>query len=330
MYVFWNFHEHTRGEVDFSSTPTHDLAGFLRACAAHGLWVNLRIGPYVCSEWTWGGLPLWLQSIANMSVRTYNPQFMTEMETWVRRVVRETRPFFADKGGPILLYQLENEYNPLSAGNPDENFKYIDWVGNALADSLALPVPLVMCNGAATGDTGAVESCNACDCEEWVGWKHWNASVGAAELRLHGKQSDKPAMWTENWMGWNSRWTWSQLTLRPEDKAFATAAFLAAGGSYNNYYMWYSGNNRGYYAGPAITTSYGDNDVPMHNDGSPHEPMFSHLGRLHEAFQAAAKVMLCQEAPQKRMLSPSLPHVYAYEYGACGGDDANTPGKNKL
>ena len=97
VYVFWNYHEHTRGEVDFSSTPTHDLAAFLAACAKHGLWVNLRIGPYVCSEWTWGGLPLWLQEISNMSVRTNNPQFMTEMERWVQRVVQETRPFFADQ-----------------------------------------------------------------------------------------------------------------------------------------------------------------------------------------------------------------------------------------
>ena len=320
VYVFWNYHEHTRGEVDFSSTPTHDFAAFLRACAAHGLWVNLRIGPYVCSEWTWGGLPLWLQDIGNMSVRTFNPQFMSEMERWVQNVVAQARPFFADHGGPVLLYQLENEYNPFGAGNVDENFKYVDWVGNTLAKSLDLPVPLVMCNGAATGDTGAVESCNSCDCEEWVGSKHWNASVSAAELKLHGKQSDKPAMWTENWMGWNSRWTWSQLAIRPEDKAFATAAFIAAGGSYNNYYMWYSGNNYGYYAGPAITTSYGDNDVPMHNDGSPHEPMFTHLGRLHAAFQAVAGVMLCQDAPVKTMLA----EVYAYEYAACGRGQSNT------
>jgi beta-galactosidase GanA len=110
VYVFWNYHEHTRGEVDFSSDPSHDLKAFVQKCAAHGLWVNLRIGPYVCSEWTWGGLPLWLQDIANMSVRTNNEPFKEEMGRWVKRVVEEVRPLFADKGGPILMYQLENEY----------------------------------------------------------------------------------------------------------------------------------------------------------------------------------------------------------------------------
>ena len=87
--------------------------------------------------------------------------------------------------------------------------------------------------------------------------------------------------------------------------------------------MWFSGNNPGYFAGPAITTSYGDNDVPMHNDGSPHEPMFTHLQWLHAAFQSVARVMLCQEAPQKRFIGPPHANVYVYEYGACGSDEGS-------
>lgn len=89
VYVFWNYHEHARGNVTFSGDA--DLATFIRACAAANLFVNLRIGPYVCSEWTWGGLPVWLQKIDGMSVRTFNNPFMVEMERWVKRVVSETR-----------------------------------------------------------------------------------------------------------------------------------------------------------------------------------------------------------------------------------------------
>ena len=131
-------------------------------------------------------------------------------------------------------HHTHRRYNPLS-GDVDENFKYIDWVGNTLAPSLGLGtvvggegggssttsgngngnstsgngtggngtggIPLIMCNGAATGDTGAVETCNSCDCEGWIQSDHWNTSVSKAKMRLHGKQDDKPAMWTENWMG---------------------------------------------------------------------------------------------------------------------------------
>ena len=78
VYVFWNFHEHTRGNVTFEAEA--DLSAFLKQAAAANLFVNLRIGPYVCSEWTWGGLPLWLQQIDGMSVRTDNAPFKAEME----------------------------------------------------------------------------------------------------------------------------------------------------------------------------------------------------------------------------------------------------------
>ena len=290
VYVFWNFHEHERGSITFADEA--DLSAFVQQAADADLWVDLRIGPYVCSEWTWGGLPLWLQDIPGMAVRTNSTAFMREMERWVRRVVAEVRPLLADRGGPIILFQLENEYPPSSDGD----YAYVAWVGE-LAASLKLGVPLVMCNGAADGDHGAVESCNGCDCEGWLE-QHYNATPGAAQLRLWGKQADKPAMWTENWMGWNTRWGWARLAMDAKQKAFATAAFLAAGGSYNNYYMWFSGNNYGYFAGPAVTTSYGD-EVALHNDGAPHEPLFSHLGRMHRAFASRAATLLCQPRPSK-------------------------------
>jgi hypothetical protein len=50
----------------------------------------------------------------------------------------------------------ENEYNPQN----EEDYKYVAWVGE-LSRSLKLNVPLVMCNGAADGDHGAIESCNS-------------------------------------------------------------------------------------------------------------------------------------------------------------------------
>ena len=43
-YVFWNLHEPKEGEFDFE-----DLIGFLKGAKEEQLWVNLRIGPYVCA-----------------------------------------------------------------------------------------------------------------------------------------------------------------------------------------------------------------------------------------------------------------------------------------
>ena len=52
-YIFWNLHEFKRGQVyDFSGNANWTL--FVEKAAQAGLFVNLRIGPYVCAEWNYG------------------------------------------------------------------------------------------------------------------------------------------------------------------------------------------------------------------------------------------------------------------------------------
>ena len=52
-YVFWNIHEPVRGQ-GFNMEGSANLTLFLEKAARAGLFVNLRIGPYVCAEWNWG------------------------------------------------------------------------------------------------------------------------------------------------------------------------------------------------------------------------------------------------------------------------------------
>jgi beta-galactosidase len=61
-YVFWNLHEPKPGTYDFSGQ--FDVAAFIHAAQAEGLYVILRPGPYVCAEWDLGGLPAWLLASA--------------------------------------------------------------------------------------------------------------------------------------------------------------------------------------------------------------------------------------------------------------------------
>ena len=57
IYVFWNQHEMVEGQLDWSGRG--NLTLFLDAIAEAGLFANLRIGPYVCAEWDYGGIPTW-------------------------------------------------------------------------------------------------------------------------------------------------------------------------------------------------------------------------------------------------------------------------------
>nr|GMD64517.1 Beta-galactosidase 8 [Ipomoea batatas] len=72
-YVFWDLHEPTRNQYDFEGRK--DLVKFVKLVGEAGLYVHLRIGPYVCAEWNYGGFPLWLHFIPGIEFRTDNQLF---------------------------------------------------------------------------------------------------------------------------------------------------------------------------------------------------------------------------------------------------------------
>jgi beta-galactosidase len=92
-YVFWNLHEPIEGSYDFS-TGINNLPLFLQLASEAGLYVVLRIGPYVCAEWNFGGFPIWLLNKPGLETRTYNKQFMNAMERFVRKTLNVVQKYF--------------------------------------------------------------------------------------------------------------------------------------------------------------------------------------------------------------------------------------------
>ena len=75
-----------------------------------GLMVNLRPGPYICAEWEWGGHPYWLLHDPNMEVRTTYPGYLTAVRRFYQALFDEVKDLMYEKGGPIVMVQIENEY----------------------------------------------------------------------------------------------------------------------------------------------------------------------------------------------------------------------------
>lgn len=58
IYVPWNLHEDTPGQLDFES-PHLNLDRLLKEVKAADLFAIVRPGPYICAEWDFGGFPSW-------------------------------------------------------------------------------------------------------------------------------------------------------------------------------------------------------------------------------------------------------------------------------
>jgi hypothetical protein len=272
-YVFWNIHEQKQGVLDFSGRA--NLSQFLQDAADAGLFVNLRIGPYVCAEWNYGGLPAWLNQVPNISFRSSNDAWETLMRKFILNIIDHVTPYLAKNGGPIILAQIENEYH----GNDSA---YVDWCGSLVSNELSsTEIPWIMCNGEAAKST--IETCNSCNCldDGWIDKHRQN-------------YPDQPLLFTEN-EGWFQQWGEATGIRKTSDIAYSVAEWFAGGGAYHSYYMWHGGNNYGRTAGSGITTMYAD-DVCLHSDGTPNEPKYTQLSRLQHLIADHAEILLSQDS----------------------------------
>jgi hypothetical protein len=272
-YVFWNIHEQQRGTYDFSGRA--NLHQFLQDAANAELFVNLRLGPYICAEWDYAGLPTWLNNVPNIAFRSNNDAWKNEMKRFVSDIVAYVDPFLAKNGGPIILAQIENEYN-------GDDTAYVDWCGSLVTNDFAsTKIPWIMCNGRSANST--IETCNGCNCFDG-GWMD----------RHRHTHPNQPLMFTENW-GTFQLWGQASGVRSFEDLSYSIAEWFAGGGAYHSYYMWHGGNHYGRTAGSSITTWYAD-DVLLRADGTPNEPKYTHLGRLQHLLADRAQAILSQDS----------------------------------
>lgn len=291
-YVFWGGHEPVKGQYYFEGR--YDLVKFVKLVGESGLYLHLRIGPYVCAEWNFGGFPVWLRDVPGVVFRTDNAPFKEEMQKFVTKIVDLMREemLLSWQGGPIIMFQIENEYGNIEHSFGQGGKEYMKWAaGMALA--LDAGVPWVMCKQTDAPEN-IIDACNGYYCD---GFKP--------------NSPKKPIFWTEDWDGWYTTWG-GRLPHRPvEDLAFAVARFFQRGGSFQNYYMYFGGTNFGRTSGgPFYITSY-DYDAPIDEYGLLSEPKWGHLKDLHAAIKLCEPALVAADSAQYIKLGPKQEaHVY--------------------
>ncbi len=108
-YICWDFHEFAPGRFDFTgrTDPRRNLVGFLNLLTEMGTWIIIRPGPYVYTEWSNGGVP-----DAAARYHRLHPEFLRLAERYMAAVTPVIAPYFATRGGRIILLQADNELDP--------------------------------------------------------------------------------------------------------------------------------------------------------------------------------------------------------------------------
>ncbi|KAL6568247.1 hypothetical protein OROHE_003931 [Orobanche hederae] len=303
-YVFWNGHEPEPDNYYFEER--YDLVKFIKLVKEAGLYVNLRIGPYACAEWNFGGFPVWLKYVPGISFRTNNEPFKAAMQKFTTKIVNmmKAEKLYETQGGPIILSQIENEYGPMEYELGAPGWGYTQWAAKMAVD-LDTGVPWIMCKQDDAPDP-IINTCNGFYCDYFSPNKAY-----------------KPKMWTEAWTGWFTEFG-GPVPYRPaQDLAFSVAKFIQKGGSYINYYMYHGGTNFGRTAGgPFIATSY-DYDAPLDEYGLLRQPKWGHLKDLHRAIKLCEPAIVSADPVVTPLGNYQEAHVFKSGSGACAAFLAN-------
>jgi len=295
LYVFWNIHEQQEGVFDF--TGQNDVAEFCRLAQKNGMYVIVRPGPYVCAEWEMGGLPWWLLKKKDIRLREQDPYFMERVRLFEQKVGEQLAPLTIQRGGPIIMVQVENEY-----GSYGEDKPYVSAIRDIVRESGFNDVTLFQCDWASNFTK------NGLDDLVWTMNFGTGADIDSQFKRLKELRPTSPLMCSEFWSGWFDKWGARHET-RPAEKMTAGIDKMLSKGISFSLYMTHGGTSFGHWAGansPGFApdvTSY-DYDAPINEYGQA-TPKYYELRNVMEK-HADGKLPAVPSAPMPLISVPEF------------------------
>lgn len=287
VIVFWNIHEQRMDEFDF--TGNNDLRAFIKLAQKNGMKVILRPGPYICAEWEMGGLPWWLLKKKDIRLREQDPFFIERLTKFEQKVAQQVGDLTIEKGGPIIMVQVENEY-----GSYGEDKAYVSQVRDIIRESGFDKVKLFQC------DWSSNFTRNGLDDLLWTMNFGTGANIDNEFRALQQLRPEGPLMCSEFWSGWFDKWGGKHETRGSKAMVEGMRQMLDRDISFS-LYMTHGGTNWGHWAGansPGFApdvTSY-DYDAPINEAGQATQ-------KYHEL-----RDMMAQHNGGRRL--PALPEEY--------------------
>ncbi len=156
LYFDWAYHSPKAGVYDF--TGVRDVDRLLREAERAGLWVIARPGPYINAETSGGGFPSWLKQVPGRA-RSSAPGYTAAYRDWLRHINPIIARHQVTRGGSVILYNVENEYQV----NTDAAYME-DLQAQARAADISVPISTNDC----------------CDAGDWS--STWGSGPGAVQV----------------------------------------------------------------------------------------------------------------------------------------------------
>ena len=278
-YVPWNMHEPKKGQFDFQGIL--DIEKFLQIAQDLGLYAIVRPSPFICAEWEFGGMPAWLLT-EDMRIRSSDTPYLQAVADYYDELLPRLVPRLLDKGGNILMMQVENEY-----GSYGEDKDYLRAIRQMMLDR-GLDCPLFTSDGPwrATLRAGTLIEEDLFVTGNFGSKADYNFAQMQEFFDEHGKKW--PLMCMEFWDGWFNRWKEPIIKRDPEELAQAVHEVLKQGSI--NLYMFHGGTNFGFMNGCSArgvtdlpqVTSY-DYDALLDEQGNP-TPKYFAVQKMMETY----------------------------------------------
>ena len=255
-YVPWNMHEEKEEKFEFEGL--WNIVSFIEAVKAAGLKLIVRPGPYICSEWEFGGLPSWLLGQKGMKVRSSKDQrYLHRVERYFTKLLPIFVPYQHSKSdGPIIAFQVENEF-----GHYDHDVEYMTFL-RQLFIKAGITELLFTSDGGSYLERGLLP--------DTLAMVNFRSDMQRNIGELQKLQPNKPVMVAEFWVGWFDHWGEKHHKIDTIEIVNLIEKNLDTGASIN-FYMFAGGTNFGFWNGanfgyiPTIT-SY-DYDAPISEAG---------------------------------------------------------------
>ncbi|MEO0511526.1 MAG: beta-galactosidase [Planctomycetota bacterium] len=164
--VPWMFHEPRQGQHHFEAQ--HDVRHFLELAQRTGLYVVLKLGPFVGGSFDAGGIPTWLHRRDDVDLRAASGPFLEACSKHFSAIADQVKDLQATApgaGNPLLAVQVETNW---TCGDDAAAVSYLGELARYVREA-GFNVPALNANNLWQGLEGEIDT--------WVGNKQMLATL---------------------------------------------------------------------------------------------------------------------------------------------------------